>query len=271
MGYAVFRIAPVLLALTGLAQAQTPSTAGGSDDDLKQLPQRFLTDEWTLWTSPFRASSYNSPGFNTFLISSVVITGALVANDRKITGALPNTADQLKWSGRVSQIGSAYSLSGITAGTYVLGRLIHNNHLRETGLLALEALGHTQIVVFGLKEAANRERPLDHDRHGEFWEGGNSFPSGHTASAFAVASVFAFEYHDHIAVPIAAYSLASLVAFSRLSADQHWMSDIVAGGSLGVLVGRFMYKRRHGAIPATGWRSPHIAFTGQGALVRWVF
>jgi membrane-associated phospholipid phosphatase len=123
--------------------------------------------------------------------------------------------------------------------------LIKDEHLRETGLLGLEALGHAQIVVFGLKQVTNRERPLESDGRGGFWEGGDSFPSGHAASSFAVATVFAYEYRDHIAVPITAYTLASLISASRLSARKHWVSDIFVGGSVGFLLGRFVYKRHH--------------------------
>jgi membrane-associated phospholipid phosphatase len=78
-----------------------------------------------------------------------------------------------------------------------------------------------------------------------FWHGGDSFPSGHAATSFAVASVFSYEYREHLAVPIVAYSLASAVSASRLSAQRHWISDITVGASMGFLIGRYIYKRHH--------------------------
>jgi membrane-associated phospholipid phosphatase len=83
------------------------------------------------------------------------------------------------------------------------------------------------------------------DQRGGFWKGGDSFPSGHATTSFAVATVFAYEYRDHIAVPITAYSLATLVAASRMSAQRHWVSDVFVGSSLGFLLGRFVYKQHH--------------------------
>jgi len=75
-----------------------------------------------------------------------------------------------------------------------------------------------------------------------FWQGGASFPSGHASGSFAVAAVFAYEYRDHIAIPITAYTLASIVDVSRLGARQHWLSDIFVGTSIGFLTGRYVYK-----------------------------
>ena len=43
-------------------------------------------------------------------------------------------------------------------------------------------------------------------------------------------------------MPYASYGLATLVSASRLSAEKHWVSDIFVGGSMGFLVGRYIYK-----------------------------
>jgi membrane-associated phospholipid phosphatase len=117
--------------------------------------------------------------------------------------------------------------------------------LKEASVLALEALAHSQLFVLVIKEATQRERPIADKRRLGFWHGGDSFPSGHAAGSFAVAAVFAYEYRDHIAVPITAYSLASIVGMSRMSARKHWVSDIFVGGSSGFMIGRYIYKRHH--------------------------
>jgi membrane-associated phospholipid phosphatase len=196
-----------------------------------------------MWTSPFRHSTYRSHAITKYIIPFTVIAGTLIATDSQTGEVLPNTTDQEIWSGRVSQFGAWYSLSGLSGATYLMGRLTGNAHATETGLLGLQALGHAQVAVFAFKQLTNRERPRD--ARGDFWGGGTSFPSGHSASAFAVATVFAYEYRHHIAVPLVAYSLAGAVASSRLSARRHWVSDIVVGGSLGFLIGRATYKRNH--------------------------
>ncbi len=248
-----------------------------SDSELRfaDTPKRFIKDEISIFTNPFRRSSYDSRATKKYLIPFAVITATLLATDRKTSDALPNSADQTRWSGRVSQFGAWYSVAGISGATFLAGHFSGNNHARETGWLALESLGHTQVATFAIKQLTNRERPLDHDRRGEFWEGGTSFPSGHAASAFAVATVFAYEYREHIAVPIAAYSLASLVAVSRVGARRHWFSDVFVGGSMGFMIGRYTYRRHHNPSLAgakVSWLdrlSPEVALGSSGPALTW--
>src|SRR3954452_20554150 len=191
----------------------------------------FVQDEVSMWTAPFKKSSYDSRTFTHYVLPFTLVTGALFATDHQISNVLPNTADQSKWSLRVSQIGAPYTLAGISAGMYLISRATHNKKARETGFLGAEAIAHTQIMVQVIKLATQRERPLDYqaNNHGgiAFWRGGNSFPSGHAISSFGLATVFAYEYgRDHKWVPFVSYGLASVVAASRLSGQKHWMSDI---------------------------------------------
>lgn len=178
-------------------------------------------------------------------IPFLVLSAGLIASDRKTGELLPNTIDQQAWSGRASEIGASYTLAGFTASTWLFGKAIHNDHLSEAGSLSLQAFAHTQIMIQGLKFVTQRERPLEDDQRGGFFKGGDSFPSGHAASSFAVATVFAYEYRNHLAVPIVAYSLAGVVAASRMGAQRHWVSDIAIGSGIGFLLGRYTYKRHH--------------------------
>ena len=246
--------------------------------DAKQNVFRgFFHDEYHMWTSPFRGSTYDSSFTKRYGVPFLAISGALIATDTRTAELLPNSEDQALWSGRVSQIGAPYTLAGLSGAVYLLGKAKGNRHAQETGLLALAAVGHSQLIVFGLKQAMQRERPLSKDQDGSFWEGGDSFPSGHAATSFAVATVFAYEYRDHIAAPIAAYSVASLVSASRLGARRHWVSDIFVGASLGFLMGRYLYKQHHdpGLGEGGGQRRsrliPAVTFGGHGAGLYWSF
>jgi undecaprenyl-diphosphatase len=60
-----------------------------------------------------------------------------------------------------------------------------------------------------------------------------SFPSGHSATAFACATVIAWA-SPRLAVP--AFVLAALVAWSRVYVGVHWPLDVLGGSALGVLV-----------------------------------
>jgi len=79
-----------------------------------------------------------------------------------------------------------------------------------------------------LKEVIHRERPNGEDDL--------SFPSGHASNAFTLAAVAERHYGWKAGVP--AYTLASLVAVSRLQRNKHYLSDVMAGATLGYIVGR---------------------------------
>ncbi len=87
-----------------------------------------------------------------------------------------------------------------------------------------------------------RQRPLDGNGNGNFFQGGSSFPSGHATVSWALASVVAHEYNENVWYPIAAYGLASLVSFSRLSGQNHFPSDVFVGSALGWFTGRYVFK-----------------------------
>jgi membrane-associated phospholipid phosphatase len=63
-----------------------------------------------------------------------------------------------------------------------------------------------------------------------------SFPSGHASTAFTLAAVA--ERHFGWKVGLPAYSVAGLVAVSRLQRNKHYLSDVIAGATLGYIVGR---------------------------------
>ena len=158
----------------------------------------------------------------------------------------------------------------------MLGKITGNKHARETGLLALHAFGHSQIVTAAVKQLTNRRRPVALDGSAGFWNGGDSFPSDHASTTFAVATVFAYEYRHHPWVPVVAYTVASSVAVSRVVAQRHWLSDIAVGGSAGFLVGRYVYKRHHdptlpGSVVARNRLVPEVSLDHATAAFTWQF
>jgi membrane-associated phospholipid phosphatase len=220
--------------------------AQSPDRERRSFVRTFVSDEWRMWTSPFRRSSYSSSAApNKYVMPFALIGAALIATDHRTSEAASNSEQERVWSGRVSQIGAAYTLAGGSGTMFLIGKLAGDEHAAETGWLALQALAHAETIGFGLKQVTNRARPVQKGGGVGFWKGGDSFPSGHATNSFAVATVFAYEYRDHIAVPITAYSLAGLVSASRVTGRKHWLSDVFVGGSTGFLVGRYVYKQHH--------------------------
>lgn len=68
----------------------------------------------------------------------------------------------------------------------------------------------------------------------------SSFPSGHTASSFTASTAI---FYNHKRAGIVAYSMAVLIAFSRLYCYVHYPTDVLAGMLLGICVGCFLTPR----------------------------
>ena len=96
----------------------------------------------------------------------------------------------------------------------------------ETARLALLTAVPVNLTVEGLKRATYRVRP-----DGEHKRSNASFPSSHAANAFALAAVFAARRKR---LAILFYLLASLVGFSRIYLDRHFLSDVLVGAIIGL-------------------------------------
>lgn len=102
---------------------------------------------------------------------------------------------------------------------------------RDTSKLMFTALAGTQTVVAGLKFCVNRPRPEGL----EYARTNSSFPSGHAAGAFAVATVLSDRYRSY-RLPF--YAGASAVCLSRVYLGKHYPADVVAGALLGYVGAR---------------------------------
>lgn len=70
----------------------------------------------------------------------------------------------------------------------------------------------------------------------------NSFPSGHTVTAFVGAEILRREYgSDYPAVAVAGYAVAAGVGAMRIYNNRHWASDVLAGAGIGILSASLMY------------------------------
>jgi membrane-associated phospholipid phosphatase len=202
-----------------------------------EYARQFLTDERKLWTSPLHVHTFDLK----WLAPLGVGTAFLLRNDRAISQEAGDA--NLEHPSRiVSRAGSVYSIA-TPVTVMMLGRISGNAKASHAGGVALEAALHSVVIVQTLKAATNRERPwIDHGR-GDFWDGGNSFPSGHSIIAWAVASTFADQYAGKKWIAISGYSAAAAVSLSRVGGLNHFPSDVLVGSSLGWLVGHYISQR----------------------------
>jgi membrane-associated phospholipid phosphatase len=143
---------------------------------------------------------------------------------------------------QVTHLGEAPFLLGLSAILYGAGEAFGSDSLRATGLLSIESYAIAGVIVTGMKIVVGRYRPSSGKGPWEFSpfslkNTNHSFPSGHSIEAFAVASVIAGE-SDSIWVGAASYGIASLVALSRITNNEHWFSDVFFGSLLGYFVGK---------------------------------
>jgi membrane-associated phospholipid phosphatase len=207
-----------------------------------------VRDQRAIWTSPFHLGR----GDSKWLAPLGISTAALIASDQE-TGELSDNRSRVSVSKDISFAGGIYSTGGLAAAFYLVGRATGNARARETGLLGGEALINSAVVYSVLKNISQRPRPTQDGAHAEFFDGGHSFPSGHAASAWALATVIANEYHDRRAVQIGAYGLAAAVSVSRYTGRNHFLSDILVGSAIGYGIGRYVYKTHHDpALDASG-------------------
>jgi hypothetical protein len=197
-------------------------------------------DQRAIWTSPFHLGR----GDSKWLAPLGISTAALIASDQE-TGELSYDRRRVSVSRDISFAGSVYSTGGLAAAFYRAGRATGNARARETGLLGGEALINSALVYSVLKNVSQRPRPTQDGAHAEFFDGGHSFPSGHAASAWALATVIANEYHDRRAVQIGAYGLAAAVSVSRYTGRNHFLSDVLVGSAIGYGIGRYVYRTHH--------------------------
>ena len=115
----------------------------------------------------------------------------------------------------------------------------------------------SQAYVQAIKFTAQRERP----------DGSNtqSFPSGHSASAFATATVLQRHYGWKVGVP--ATVAAAYVATARVHDNKHYLSDVIFGGAIGVAAQRtvMLHAGRYGVtvVPSAGRRGGSVTLVVQ--------
>jgi membrane-associated phospholipid phosphatase len=102
-----------------------------------------------------------------------------------------------------------------------------------------------------IKVALRRERPSPGAPKDNLGADDLSFPSGHTASAFAIGTVLAESGDDkHRALRRSlGYGIGVYTAYQRVNHDTHWFSDTIAGAALGIAAAKFIMKRRDGTEP----------------------
>ncbi|PYQ47190.1 MAG: hypothetical protein DMF59_19560 [Acidobacteria bacterium] len=152
-----------------------------------------------------------------------------------------------------------------------LGLVTKNHELRDTGRDAFES----EIIAAGvitplLKRAFGRARPNQDETNSHDFDpfsAQESFPSGHSTNAFALASAVAGHSRGWV-VPTIAYTVATSVAFARMNDNVHWASDVLAGAAIGTATGHMIVQRHRPSAQHAEWSIiPTVGRRGAGFVV----
>lgn len=165
--------------------------------------------------------------------------------DRELTheAARRDDGPLLRAAGKLTQLADQPPLIALSAGTIVVGLASAWGPLARTGLRMLASHLLATAVKTVLKSGVDRTRPARALREGHHIGKGdgaddpslNSFPSGHTAGAVAVAEAIAAG-HGRAAIP--ARLAAAGVAALQPSRGKHYLSDVLAGAVIGLVAER---------------------------------
>lgn len=210
------------------------------------VPSTFISnlaqDQRDLWSSPFKARIQDL----NWLVPVAGLTAGLINADSELSSRISSTGTLARHSSTFSNAGLALALGG-SGGIYLLGRWHGDDHQRETGILSSEAAINALLIDEVFKVATRREFPTDGTGQGRFGHRNtlnSSFPSGHAIVTWSIASVLAHEYPGPL-TKLLAYGLAAGVSVTRVTGKKHFPSDVVAGSTLGWMIGREVYARHH--------------------------
>jgi membrane-associated phospholipid phosphatase len=173
------------------------------------------------------------------------ITAAFYFNDQNIKNLVQKKRDDVsnKIAGFAKPFGNGIYTIPPLGFLYFIGYRAKNLKAQETAILSVESFAISGVFVTVLKLASHRHRPSSGDAYDK-WDGPGlsstnlSFPSGHSSSAFSIATIIASEYRDIIFIPPLALSVAALTALSRINDNAHWASDAFFGAATGYFISR---------------------------------
>jgi membrane-associated phospholipid phosphatase len=234
------------------AQQTTPAAAGAEREvSWGKLPRNFLQDQKDIWLFPVQL------GKGRHWLPTIGVTGvtaALIVADPHDTPYFRRTARFEGFNDAFSGRITSAEIAAVPAAFLIVGHFRHHSYAEKTALLAGEAYADSAILDMVMKAATRRLRPSDIAPSGAFSDTffhshvspsvtKTSFPSGHAAAAFALATVFAHRYRQHRWVPWVAYGVAGAISFSRITTQAHFPSDVFVGAALGYTMTKFVVLR----------------------------
>ena len=211
---------------------------------VRKLPLNFLKDQGAIWSSPARVRE----GDFTYLVPLGLAVTVAITTDHQVMA--DKVSHDKKFNDRNTTASNVLlaPLGAAPVVLYGMGHLTGNDHARETGVLAAEAMLDSLVVEQGMKLIFLRERPTVNGAKGRFFQTSvgtdGSFPSNHSMLAWSSAAVLADEYPSRLN-QLGIYAVATGVSVTRVLGQQHFPSDVLVGSAFGWMIGHYVYKKHH--------------------------
>ena len=208
---------------------------------LRHTPRNLFKDQEAIWTSPvhLRPSNLTVP-----IVLGLATAVAITTDHQALSSSRLNDASLNKHATTASN-GLVGALVALPVAFYGMGRLRHETHAEETGILGGEAMVDSLAVNEVMKLVARRERPTMDGARGKFFQSGvgtgSSFPSNHSILAWSSAAVIASEYPGRLTA-LTVYGMATGVSVTRILAREHFPSDVLVGSAVGWMIGRYVWR-----------------------------
>ncbi|MCP4250673.1 MAG: phosphatase PAP2 family protein [bacterium] len=221
--------------------------------DLREMPGDLWADTKAVYTSP-----------TNLVILGLTYGGSLAlqetgpddtVEDSFAGGHRTFKQDWLKGFDVAGNPGTHFALAGIW---YLLGQQAQDEKTYDVSKTLFSAL-----IINGLSTMVGQAASWDRGPDGDW----GAFPSGHTSSSFTFASVMHQAYGHWVGFPL--YALSGLVAYERLEDDEHYLSDVIMGGVLGLVIGHTV-AGEHELELFGGKIVPYADPYGQSTGVAWV-
>ncbi len=231
-----------LAVLPDAPSAQAQSGSNSFAQTLGSIGKTIGKDELHILKAPFQKKALIWDGL--FLAA----TGVLIANDESVLYQVP-----VSWNHTSRNIsdGVTYGAAALAGGIYLTGLMTKNAEAQEAGIRTAEATVDSVILYASMKAIFQRQRPYSGQGEGNFFSGNwtnGSFPSGHAMFTWTIASTLAHRYHS-VPLDILLYGMASTVSVTRVTASQHFPSDVFVGSVLGYLIGDYVAHKQETGFP----------------------
>jgi membrane-associated phospholipid phosphatase len=183
-------------------------------------------------------SGTSPPHFKEWIIPAVLVVYGVSATHLDALTDVNETSKDLIWNKYPHKTVTIdnylqFAPAIVVYGLNTVGIHGEHNFLDRTMIYLLSNV-IMNTTVFTIKNISHEQRPNG--------DGYLSFPSGHTAEAFASADFLMQEYKNvSVWYGIGGYAVATSVAYLRMYNNKHWFSDVVAGAGIGILSTRLAY------------------------------